>query len=374
MAVHVPVTQLQLAPSDVRIALTEYRLQYLEALSKYELPDAVRLGAEDMSNMLETRYPITVGDPVFEALVGENPSLVEFGEIFFELFTAPYSAGVKAKASVLRTSEWARRAWGDTPTKHAFALRSLYERNLAGAAMGGETATSCENRGTSTAIKIFQVDHPCDPLRPGGPNKYDNLYTGSPTGNAQGTHASGNYPGALQLSVDSVKTVRNLFRSQLGPNGVDPRGYELTHIMCGVDLEETLLTLVKDDLLLVDSGSSTAQVLRPNPLKKYKPIVPIINPLLTETGVWYPISADEMGKAPWMTVTKIPNNTGRVPGMPGPTIVMADGIEWIVLDETSDSYKIGSKAAPKGYVAIIPQVETGSAITWPWRIKRCKAT
>ena len=26
------------------------------------------------------------------------------------------------------------------------------------------------------------------------------------------------------------------------------------------------------------------------------------------------------------------------------------------------------------YVAMIPQVETGCGITWPWRIKRCKAT
>ncbi len=371
-AIHAPPNQLQQTPSDVRIALTEYKLQYVEALDKYKLPEAVELGEMHMSNMLEERYPIAVGDPVFESLVDDNPSLLEYGEVFFEMFTAPYSAGVKAKASTLRTSEWQRRAWGNTPGKHAYALRSLYERLLAGALMNGETATSCENRGTATTIKIFQKGHPCNPLVTGG-NTYDNLLTGASAGDGSG-NGSANYPGAAPLSVDGIRFARNMFRTQLGPNGVDPRGYDLTHIMCGVDLEETLLTAVKDDLLLVTSGSSTAQVLRPNPLKKYRPIVPIINPLLTEAGVWYAISADETGQLPWMTITKLPNNTGRVPGMPGPAIVMADGIEWIILDENSDSYKIGSKVAPKGYVAIIPQVEAGSAVTWPWRIKRCKAS
>lgn len=381
--IHQPVPPLGLAGSNTQIALTEFKQQFLDALSKLSLPEMAALGFQDTSNMLETRYPVNVGDPVFAPLVADNPRLMELGEIFFELFTAEYAEGAREKAKRLRTAEWARRGWASLPTKLAFALKSLFERLLAAAFIGGANATSCENRNGAITIKVFQTGHPANPLD-ASKGDYDNIYTGSKVGNGDGLGtASGlggtikgtaNYPGALALNVDSVRIVRNAFRTQSGTNGVDYRGYELTHIACGPDLEETLLTLVKDDVLLVTSGTSTAQVLRPNPLKKYRPIVPIINPFLTESGVWYPIAADESGECPWMSLVKVPNNNGRVPGMPGPGIVMADGIEWIFWDETSTLYKEGSKMGPKGSVAVQAVVEAGAGITWPWRIKRCQPT
>jgi len=385
MPTHAPVSPLQLAGTNTVIALTDFKLQMLEKLSKKELPQMASLGMQDTSDTLETRYAINVSDPVFKAMVADNPEFMTLGEIFFELYTDTFQSGAVEKAVRLRSAEWARRGWGSLPGKYATALQSLFERLLAGAATatatnpriggfkGGKVTPSCENLLGSTAIKVFQKNHPVNPLDP-SKGYYDNLYTGSATGTGQGTDAEGNYPGALPLNEESIRIVRNLFGTQLSPNGYDVRGYDLTHIVCGKDLEEKLLTLVKDDMLLVTSGSSTAQVLRPNPLKKYKPIIPIINPFLNETGVWYPCSADEDGELPWMTLLRVPNDSGRVAGMPGPAIVMADGIEWLIWDETSTLYLEGSKVGPAGSVAVAAKVEAGAGITWPWRIKRCEPT
>jgi hypothetical protein len=373
--VHQPVAPLNLAGSQTQIALTDYKLQFVEALAKVELPEMTRLGVQDVSNMLETRYPINIGDPVFEALVADNPKVMELGEVFLEIFTDPFQWAVREKAARLRTAAWARRGWGSLPGKGAFALRSLFDRLLAGALKGGKVSASCENRNNLTTIKNFQVGHPVNPLDP-SKGTYDNLYTGAKVGAGDGTDtsANGNYPGALPLSVESIRIVRNAFGMQLGTNGVDPRGYVITHIACGLDLAETLLTLIKEDMLLVASGSSTALVYRQNPLKKYPPIVPLINPFLNESGVWYPISADEMGECPWISLVKVPNNPGQVPGMPGPGIVMEDGIEWVTWDEQSTLYKEGSKMGPVGSVAIKALVEAGAGISLSWRIKRCEAT
>lgn len=395
MATHAPVTPLQQAGSNTLIALTDFKMQMMEALDKKSLPEMTKLGMQETSNMLETRYPIGVADPIFKALVAENPEYLRLGEVFFELFSDVFQAGAVENATRLRSAEWARRGWGTLPAKFATALQSLFERLLAGSStataynpriggfMGGESVASCENIGTSTSIKVFQTGHPVNPIKGTAGGIYDNLYTGNAQGTGEGTTndaGTNNYPGALPLNVNSVRIIRNLFRTQKSPNGVDYRGYELTHIVCGPDLEETLLTLVKDDMLLVVSSNSATpaadspMVLRPNPLKKYRPIIPIINPFLTESGVWYPCSADESGELPWMTLLKIPNNSGRVAGMPGPAIVMQDGIEWVIDDETSETYKHGSKVAPAGHVAIAGKVEAAAGITLPWRIKRCKAT
>lgn len=391
MAVHVPVTPLQQAGTNTVIALTDFRFKMMEALDKKELPQMTRLGMQETSDVLETRYPIGVSDPVFKALVAENPEYMRLGEVFFELFSDTFQAGAVESATRLRSAEWARRGWGSLPAKFATAAQSLFERLLAGSSTataynpriggfkGGESVASCENIGTSTAIKVFQKDHPVNPLDI-TKGKYDNLYTGAATGTGDGTNDSGNYPGALPLNVNSVRIVRNLFGTQLSPNGIDVRGYDLTHIVCGKDLQETLLTLIKDDnLLVVSSNSATPaadspMVLRPNPLKKYAPITPVVNPFLTEAGVWYACSADESGELPWMTLLKIPNNSGRVAGMPGPAIVMANGLEWIIDDENSETYKHGSKVAPAGHVAIAGKIEAAAGITLPWRIKRCKPT
>jgi hypothetical protein len=385
---HAPISPLQTASSNTTIALTDFKMQMLEKLSSKTLPEMTRLGMQDTSNMLETRYPVSISDPIFKALVAENPELQRIGEIFFELFTDKFQAGAIESADRLRTAEWARRGWGAQPAKHATALMSLFERLLAGSASpsptnprpggfkGGKVTPSCENSNGGTSIKVFQVGHPVNPLD-ASKGVYDNLYTGSSQGTGEGTtndKGTNNYPGALPLGVNSVRIIRNLFGTQLSPNGEDPRGYDLTHIVCGKDLEETALTITKDDVLLVQSGSSTAQVLRPNPLKKYKPIQVIVNPFLNEPGVWYACSADEDGELPWMTLLKIPNNSGQVAGMPGPAIVAADGIEWKIWSELSTLYLEGSKMGPPGHVAIAALVEAGAGITYPWRIKRCEAT
>jgi hypothetical protein len=399
MAGHNPVPALQQAGGDTTIALTEYKMLAMQELQKKELPQMTKLGQQDTSNMLRTRYPISVSDPIFAPLIAENPEFARIGEIFFELFTMPFQAGAIESAARLRTAEWARMGWQDQPMMFAVALQSLFERLLAGTATasklipapggfkGGKVTPSCENLGSSAAIKVFQTGHPVNPLDP-TKGVYDNLYTGAAVGTGEGTtgdkNANGtttnNYPGALPLNVNSVRIVRNLFGQQLSPNGEDPRNYPLTHIACGKDLEDQLVRMVTDETLLLPStttspaAADTPLVLTKNPLRNFPKITPIINPYLNEPGVWYPISANEIGKCPWMTVVRVPNNSGRVNGMPGPGIVMADGVEWKLWNELSTLYLEGSKIGPAGHVAMAALVEAAAGINWCWRIKRCEPT
>lgn len=364
MTTHTTVTPYQLAAPDVRTALTLYQYLFIDAMGKYQNPQCYMLGTKDTSSALLTKYPMTIGDPVFEKMVAGASSYKELGEIFLSFVTDIYASGVKSLATVLRTSEWARRGWAMQPMKHAAALPLMYERLIAAAMMAGTASPSPENIDGTSAIKFFQVGHPCDPLG-GNAQTYDNLFTGA---------ASGAYPGALPLNAASIATVRQVFRTQKGQNGVDYRGTELTHVVVGPDLEETALTQFKEENILVPSGNTGATVLRPNPQKKYKPVQVVVNPYLTTAGDWYPCSSDIIGELPWISLTKVPADSGRVAGMPGPALVGADGLEWIFDDETSELYKHGNVIGPKGTVAVACQVEAGAALTTPWSILCCKAT
>lgn len=339
--------------SDTRVALTEFRMMLLAALGGLSLPEMAALGFQDMSGSLEDVYPINSGDPIFAEIVGDSPSITEFGEIFFRLKTKDYGAGIMEKALRLRTAEWARRGWGTMPAKHAAAMLLLLEEVLAASFEAGAATPSCENKGTSTAIKVFGASKPSDPANPKG-DTYTNLHT------------------STALTVDNIDAMRTSFRTQKGPGG-KPRGYELTHIVCGADKESSLLSYLKDDLIVYETGSSAtvSATLIPNKLKKFKPIIPVINTALTDTGVWYPVAAEPTGGCPWTTLVKRFADSA-VNGMPSPAIQMADGIEWIVLDETSDHYKVGSKLGPAGTLIVIPKVRVGAGIHAPWRIKRCE--
>jgi hypothetical protein len=373
MTTHTTVTPYQLASADARTALTVYQLKFIEAMGSYQSAPFYELGAKDTSSALLTKYPIAVGDPIFEKVVGGSPSYKSLGEFFLSFSTDVFGAGVFDKAARLRTAEWARQNWGMQPRKHAAALPLAYERTIAAALMAGETTVSIENLNGATTIKFFSTSHPCDPF---GTNTftYPNLFTGGSAIAVAGV--SDAYPGALPFSQASIKTVRQLLRMQRGQNGTDYRNQDLTHVLCGPDLEEDANTAFNDDKIILETGSGATKtsVERANPNKKYKPVKVVVSPYLTELGVWYPVSSDIIGELPWISLTKVPADSGRVAGMPGPAMIGADGLEWTIDDENSEMYKHGNKVAPKGSVAIACQVELGAALTTPWTIYRCKPT
>lgn len=359
---HASIPQVQRATYDSAAALTMYRFELELELLKLTLPEMVALGEVETSSALIERWELSIDSPAFKELINDAPRFRRMGELFFELVTKKYQDGVSESAAKLRTAEWARRAWGRAPAMAADALRSMYERLRAAAMIGSKTDIAVDNLKNQTSLKTAATGRPCNPLQPGNGNTYDSLHTATP------------------LDVNGVKTIRTAFRTQKAINGIDYAGYELTHIEVGPDLEEMLLTLVKDDLLLVTSDiaaspdANAPMVLRPNPLKKYRPIIPVVNPYLTETGVWYAWSADASGKLPTLCVTKTPPSPGMVPGMPGATPVLGDGVEWTYIDENSDSYKLGSPTLPKGWVGVSAEVEAGFKIMSPRRFKRVEPT
>ncbi len=340
--------------SDARIALTEYRTDMLAALEGMEMPQAAKLGEQMMSAALEDKWPVSSGDMAYAELVADHPNLVETGEHFFNLTTKEYGAGVIEKAARLRSNEWAAFGWGRMPAKNAEALTYLFEELLAAVLESGSSTLSWTNKGSATK-KVFDTNKPADPVNPGNGHLITNLHT------------------STGLSVANIAAMRTSFRTQKNTIG-RPRGYKLTHIACGPDLEDQLLTYLKDPVIAVVHGSSTTEssTMETNLISTHYPgIQPIVLSTLTDTGVWYPIASDG-GVMPWLTLMKLFAFAGRVNGMPSPGIQMANGLEWITLDETSDHYKLGSKLGPAGTVAQWSKARLGAAITAEWRIKRCE--
>lgn len=351
---HTQPAQNSTASADVLVALTEYRTDMLGALEGMELPQGVQLGEQAMSASLEDKWPVSSGDMVYTELVADHPNLVETGEHFFSLVTKEYGTGVIEKAARLRSNEWARFGWGRTPTKNAEALTMLLEELLAAVLEGGGSALSWMNKGSATK-KVFDTAKPCDPSAPNNGHTFGNLHT------------------STALTVDNVAAMRTSFRTQKNTAG-KARGYKLTHIVCGPDLEDTLLAIVKDPAIVALYGSSSTQsaTMVTNKVATHYPgIVPVVLPTLTDSGVWYPLAADA-GMAPWITLMKRHASDGRVAGMTSPGIQMPDGLEWITLDESSDHYKLGSKLGPAKTVAEWSTARVGGAITAEWRIKRCE--
>ncbi len=340
---------------DAKIALTEYRTDMIAALEGMEMPEAAKLGEQLMSASLEDKWPVSSGDLVYSEIVGDHPNLVEFGEHFFNLTTKEYGTGVIEKAARLRSSEWAAFGWGRAPAKNAEGLMFLFEELIAAILENGSTTNSWTNKGSATK-KVFDTSKPCDPVNPNNGHLYTNLHT------------------STALSVANIAAMRTSFRTQKNTAG-RPRGYKLTHIVCGPDLEDELLTYLNDPVIAVVHGSSTTETatMETNLVATHYPgIKPVILSTLDDANVWYPIAADG-GLLPWLTLMKLFAFKGAAGGMPTPGIQAADGLEWISLDETSDHYKVGSKLGPAGTLAQWSKARLGAAITAEWRIKRCAA-
>lgn len=339
------------ASADIIVALTDYRTEMLDDLRGMELPQAVTMGEQLMTSTLEDKWPVSTGSVSYEETVGDHPNLVEWGEKFFSLTTKEYSAGVIAKAATLRTTDWAARGWDMAPQENAEALIYKFEELLAATLQGGGSAASWMKPGDY----VFDTGKPCDPANPGGPHTFDNLHTSTP------------------LSVDNVDAMRLSFETQKNAAG-RPRGLKLTHIVCGPDKGSELLQILKDPVIVQAYGSSATQsatMIGNKIAVHYGGIIPVILPTLTDSGVWYPI-ASRGGRMPWLTLMKLFARQAQAAGMPRTGIQMSDGLEWIMLDESSDHYKLGSKLGPANTVAMWSKARVGSAITREWTIKRCE--
>ena len=351
---HASIPSKRRASYDANAALTMYRFELEQALEPMKIPEIVSLGTVETTNMLTDTWEIDIDSPEFKELVG-GPRFREDGQLFFEIAKAVYQDGVQKKAKVLESEEWARRAWGRKPATHALAVKSLFERIRATGMMNSKTDVAVDNKKGQTSLKTAATSRPCNPLKPVAGQTYDSLKTSCP------------------LSVDGIKTARDAFTQQKAINGVDYSGTTITHIECGPDLWDTALSLTKDDRIVVTSGSSTAQIEIANPLKRYAPITAVMNPYLTEAGVWYAWAADEFGRLPTLLIIQLSPDSGAVPGMPSGEPTMGDGLKWEIIDKDSDSYKLGSSAMAKGWVGISAEIELGFKIINPRRFIRCEA-
>jgi hypothetical protein len=335
----------------VVVALTDYRLEMLDDLRGMTMPEGVKMGDQLMTSSLEDKWPVSTGTVAYEETVGDHPNLTSWGEKFFSLTTKEYSAGAIASAAALRTTEWAAHGWGQMPKENAEALMYLFESLLAATLeAGGSTASWMK-----ASDYVFDTNKPCDPANPGGANVFDNLYPGT------------------ALSVANIAAARTNFRNIKNAAG-RKRGLKLTHIICGPDKEDELLTYLKDPAIVVayGNGATESATMVTNKIATHYPdITPIVLPLLDDSGVWYPV-ASRNGKMPWITLMKLFSRNMATPGMPTQGIQAADGLEWFMLDEQSDHYKVGSKLGPAGTVAQWSKGRTGCAITREWEIFRCE--
>lgn len=337
--------------SDAVAALTLYRFELEASLSGRTLPALVQMGTVETSAFLRETWPISFSSAEFKELINDAPRFRRLGEVFFELDFATWQDGVQESAEVLESEEWRRRAWGSAPVDQADALVSAYERLRARSIMNATTDAAVDNLKGSTALKTAAKNRPCNPLNPVAGQTYDSLVTGAAP------------------SVDTLKALRTSFDTQKSTNGVDFDDSELTHIECGPDLYDEWLALTNDDTVLIDRGDANYIEIK-NPAKKYAKVEVIKNKYLTSTGN-YAAWAAKNGKLPTLCVTRVPNNSGQVPGMPGPAPTLASGLKYTEIGPESDSFKLGSDALPKGWVAVSAEVRIGFKIVNPRRFKWC---
>jgi hypothetical protein len=343
---HKQILPGQVVSTDVNTALTFFALDLLDAFDGIQADPLVEMGMQATTSALNYKMPLSVGDPLFQKISGDF-RYRRLGELMLSVATELWQDGVLAEARVIESDQWT--GWGKQPAKMALAAIKIASRAIAAAIQAGKTTPSLENLEGSTTIKFFDANHPVDPFD-AGKGSFSNLFTTS----------------ALTAAV--VDVVWQAINTMKSPNGVDYRNLTWTHVLVGKDLEQAARRLFENpDPILVSSGTSTQQVLRPNIIAKYG-IKVMASPYLTDAGVWYPICTEEDGEAPWITLRKLSAN----PTAAGVGPATNNEFEMIVDDKSSELYKHGSKAGPRGHVGIAAKREVGAALTTPFRLFRCE--
>jgi hypothetical protein len=358
---HTTINRSALVSNDVNTALTTFALQLLDAYGGLQDPGLVALGEQDVTSALNYKLPMSVGESAWQKVVN-GFKYRQVGELILPVKVNDFQDGVMAEVRKLQSDAWT--GWGNQPNKIAIGARVLAERVLAAAIIAGKTTPSVENYidgDTSvTTVKVFDTAHPCDPFG-GVSTTYSNLHTASP------------------LTLANIDTIWQAINTTPAQNGVDYMNLRWTHVAVGKDLESLARRYFEDadgtGTIVDQSGSSTAQLVKVNTAKRYG-IKVIASPYLNEPGVWYPICADDMGMAPWITLTQIPANPIPFIGNPAqsPDGALSDPFEWTIDDLNSELYKHGNGAGAKGHVAIAAKRTVGCAITAPWRFHRCEPT
>lgn len=378
MATHTQVQRKDLVSADVNTRLTLFSMLLTQSWYGLQQHEIVELGLQDSTTALNYKMPIPIGSPFFTQWIN-GIKYRDVSHLMLAVTVGDWADGVRAEVKKLQSDEWSGYAWGQQPTEMAAASAEIAVRLHALALEAGETTASVENAlegDASTTIKIFAQNKPVDPQGESSV-AYDNLFTGSGTG-AMAT------ADAAPLTLTNIDRVWHHIRTVKAQNGRDYRDLVWRYVEVPPTMELKARRYFENQgdanaKVIEASGSSTAEVEKPNTARQYG-IKVIVNPYLTVADTWYPICVTRtMAKCPWITLTQIPANTvplvGSFPSPPAGASPLDPGFEWIIDGLDSHLYKHGIPGEfPPGYVAIAAKRSVGVAITEPWRIFKCKAT
>lgn len=368
------------ADPDVVISMTAYILGILNAYQGLQPPVLIQRGERQTTSALVTKYPVSVGSPLFQKVTG-GVDTREVGNLMLTVNAPdPWADAVRAKVLLMQSNEWT--GWGNQPGMVATAADLIGEIALCGAIEAGPTTLSADNfldgDTYDKGFRFFQQGRLCDPLGVNSGVK-SNLFTGA------GTAALGYSDAAAPMNLQNIDRVWSHIRSVTSQNGKYKEDLRWVAVLVSTSQERQARRYFENQgeanamIYEPTTGSTTAEggfVPKPNTARGYG-IEVIATPYLTSATTWYPICQTATIKTfPWLELTQVPKRQVEFAGAMQPSPANSNGagdLTWTIDDMMSELYKHGSKAGPKGYVRIEAQKRVGVALLWFDQLFQCLA-
>lgn len=260
-----------LVTPDAQIALQDFKMEVLGALTQSYDPVLEGLGISETDNSLKTTYEINLSAAGLVEFDGD-PRFRKLGEKGVSLTPRTFNDGIRELASKIESSEWAKRGWADEPAVMAEVIRTFPEKLIAQVI---EANATCYD-----GVAFFHASHPV--------NVFDT---------SLGTF--GNTTASASLSLATLKAAKVAMRKMKAANG-EPLGMEPRYLIVPPDLAEVAKDLLENDMIIdsPDGGATFgAQTNRHKGTLKL-----IVSNHLTSATTWY-LLGEKLGQKPWV-VTK----------------------------------------------------------------------
>lgn len=308
--------QYDLVSSDAQIALQDFKMEVLGALTQDYAPVLEALGISQTDPALKSTYEVNLSAAGLVEFDGD-PRFRKLGEKGVSLTPRTFTDGIKELASKIEAPEWRRRGWADEPAVMAAVIKLFPERLI---------AEVIEANGTCyDGVAFFHATHPV--------NVFDS---------SKGTFS--NTTGSSALSLSTLKAAKIAMRKMKAANG-EPLGVEPRYLIVPPALAETAKDLLENDMIIDSPDGGTTFGAQTNRHRGTLKII-VSNHLTVET-TWY-LLGEKLGMKPWVYTTR-------------------EAPEFIVQDKSSDLY------ANTYHVALQVKLEAEAALLMPHCLHRFQA-
>lgn len=261
--------EYDLISSDAQRALEEFAMEFSAALIQPGVDQWAKTnGLYHVSRALKATFPI----PVSAALYKEFKGDVKFRSLFeksIELKAKTWQDGVAELRTIIEAPDFI--GWGGQPAAMAAAASALLNEIVVDL-LEANAVQDFDGKA------FFAGDHPYNVFDT-SVGSFDNDITGAGT----------------DFTAANLGLAKQYFRDIKAPNG-KPLGLRMTHVLAPAALEETVRSVLDQDLVVQAIGSTFGAV-----DNRHKgSVVPIFSDELTDDSKWYPLALNKPGMYPWI--------------------------------------------------------------------------